>query len=254
MSAGPTLATVLGSGDTGRAGTEVRGGMARAKTAEDNLDVGHGPPTFRLFEEHVADALVAQLNSPVADLVLDGWRKYRELIKAAEDSRNNPGSPAAVELATHEIGVTNRYPVDVYVNGNLVKTLAFELAVFLELHSVVAELRDGRLVAVRAGELRAGARLALDGVTLAEGTLPLAVAPLVPLGAGLELVPARPASAASSPGPAAPAPHAGPTPSPATQSAPATTPPSPSGAPWWTKTSTPSTSATPKETPWWERT
>jgi hypothetical protein len=246
-----TVAAVLGGGDPARAEQWLERGLARVDTAEQAISsVGtFGAATFRLLDQRIVDALRAPLAAQVGGWLLEGWRKFRELIAAAERTRDNPGPSEDVVLVDHEITSTQRHTVDVIVNGSVVKALDFEVTVTLELRGVVAVVGEGRLTAIRCGDVRAGARLSLEGQELCRGELPVAVGALVRLGDGIELV--APASAAASsppswgPGPettSSPPPWM--TPSPRSEPATgASTPADASGLPWWQRVS-PSDSAT----------
>lgn len=190
-----TVATLLGSGDPNRAGPAVEHGLRRVDAAGAVLaSAGHlGKEAFRLVDQRVAEALGGPLAIDVGVLVLDGWRKYRELVAASERTRDAPGQPEDVVLGDHEITSTHHPEVDVIVDGSLVSTLTFELTVSLELRGVIAIVEKGRLTTLRCGDVVAGARISLWDQELARGEVSCVVGMLVQLGDGVMLVPAAPA-------------------------------------------------------------
>lgn len=193
-----TVASVLGDGDPNRAVSAVEQGLQRVEAARAALRSADPLSTaaFRLVDQRVAEALQGQLSTDVGDLVLQGWRKWRELVAAAERSRDAPGQHEEVVLTEHTITSTHRPAVDVIVDGSLVATLTFELTVSLMLRSVIAIVEKGRLTALRGGDVLAGACVSLEGQTLARGECHIAVGVLVGLGNGVALV-----SGAPTPGP-----------------------------------------------------
>jgi len=228
-----TLASVLGDGDADRAAQVLQRGLTRIDAGTRALqgDAQFGPVAFRLVDEQVAEALPDQLTADVGGLLLQGWLKHRELVGAATRTRDQPGSPERVTLATHEVSVTYRFPVEVYVNGSKVVTLDFELVLSLELDSVIAVVDGGRLVALRSGQVRAAARVTLWDQEVGTGARELFVGVLLPLREGIPLV-ALPTTSAPTSAPASasgwPAPAAG---------------PSAAGSKWWEKASAQSPAA-----------
>jgi hypothetical protein len=141
----------------------------------------------------VADKL---LDLDLGDVLMSGWRKYTELTKAAERTLASPGSEEIVVLATHRIVSTHHPSVDLLVNGSKVHTFVFELQVAFDLNGVTAVLRQGGLVALRAGECVVTATLTLQGTPLElsrKGSIDLPL--VVPLPRPIPLARQGPASA-----------------------------------------------------------
>jgi len=123
--------------------------------------------------------------------LLQGWLKHRELVDAATRTRDVPGRPEDVILVTHEVSYLHKFPVEVWVNGGLVVTLDFQLALALELSGVVAVVDRGRLVALRSGDVLATARVTLWDQDVANGKRELFAGVLLPLREGFPLVSLR---------------------------------------------------------------
>ncbi|HET9255243.1 MAG TPA: hypothetical protein VFO16_08580 [Pseudonocardiaceae bacterium] len=195
MSMPTTVAALLGNGDENRLNQAIEHGLARLNVAKTELASLSqcGDAFFHVVDQRVADALVSQLNTDIGDVVLNGWRKYRELVAAGERTRDAPGPPEDVELAAHEITYTQRIPIDVFVNGSLETTLVFELTVSIKLFGVIAVVGRGRLTALRVGDGLAGAYITLNGVALAQREVKYPVGVLVELGDEVTLVPGAPA-------------------------------------------------------------
>lgn len=225
-----TVATALGNGAADQAVTVVRDGLTRIDAAAHALPpmAGVGPVTLRLVEERVGEALDEQLDQDIGELLVTGWSSFRELIEAAERTRDRPGSPEDVVLVQHEITTDFQPSVEVLLNGARVATLRFKLTVGLRLDGVVAVVERGKLTALRAGDLLATAKLELDGKELAKGAYRCFAGLAVRLGNGVALIgPALSAATAATPraAPVAAAPAA-----PTTATGTSTSPP------WWTRT------------------
>ncbi|HWN33410.1 MAG TPA: hypothetical protein VNP03_11725 [Pseudonocardia sp.] len=233
-----TLASVLGDGEAGQAAQVLQRGLTRIDAGTQALqrDARCGPVAFRLADERVAEALGDRLTADVGGLLLQGWLKHRELVDAATRTRDVPGRPEDVILVTHEVSYLHKFPVEVWVNGGLVVTLDFQLALALELSGVVAVVDRGRLVALRSGDVLATARVTLWDQDVANGKRELFAGVLLPLREGFPLVSLPSTSTASTPSatpastpgwPATPTPTPSPTPTPTLTPAPA------AGSKWW---------------------
>jgi hypothetical protein len=112
----------------------------------------------------VADGL---LDLDLGDLIAAGLRKRGELVAAAERTAANPGSSEVVELADYRIGSVHRPFVELLVDDVHVATVNFELDLEFEVRSLMATVRDGRVVSVHSGDSELTVTLTADGVQLA---------------------------------------------------------------------------------------
>lgn len=185
-----SVAAVLGDGDITRTAAVLERRLREVNVAETTLAQWGGLPTsaYRSLDQRVVEALRTLLDVEIGDVLLGGWRKYRELVAAAERTRDVPGPPEDLVLAEHEIVYTQQPSVEVLVDGAPVARLAFELAVSLVLRGVIAVVDRGRLVALRGGDLVAGAKLTLRDVELAKGEIRCLAGAVLRLGAGVSLV------------------------------------------------------------------
>jgi hypothetical protein len=101
--------------------------------------------------EQVATVAHSLLDLDLGDLVMDGWRKYEDLVKAAERTLAAPDSSEVLDLATHSIASTHKPHVDVFLDDTKVATVRFELSVKFTVKGVVATVRDGCLVTLQSG-------------------------------------------------------------------------------------------------------
>jgi hypothetical protein len=133
----------------------------------------------------VADRL---LDVDLGGALASAWRRHAELTAAAERTRAAPGSEEVVILATHRVTWDYRPRIDVLVDGRAVTSLDLALRATFDLHAVVAVVRLGELVALRAGDCDLGASLAVEGVPLAQRQARLPVGAVVAVTPGIPLL------------------------------------------------------------------
>jgi hypothetical protein len=128
------------------------------------------------------------LDMDLGAMLVSGWQTYGALHTAARNTVAAPGSSDMVHLASQEVRWDGRPTVDVYISGARVYRLELTITVLLELHSLVATVRRGRLVGLRSGRCKVTVRVSWSGGVLIEREgrfeLPLAVT----LGAGIPLL------------------------------------------------------------------
>ena len=125
---------------------------------------------------------------------MSAWRTYDALVTAAERTVAMPGSEEVVVLATHRVAWSYDPHLDLLVDGVRVTTLDFELGVTFDLDGVVAVVRHGELVALRAGQCTITASLTLQGTTLAQRRGRTHAAVVLPFGATRRAARRRPAA------------------------------------------------------------
>lgn len=121
---------------------------------------------LQALNHEIATVTEGLLKLDLGDMLISGWRKYTELSKAAHRTLASPGCEEIVVLATHRVASTHHPSVEVLIDGVKVHTFVFELKVIFDLNGVIAVVRQGNLVALRAGECVVTATLTLQGATL----------------------------------------------------------------------------------------
>ncbi|MFF2143735.1 hypothetical protein [Kitasatospora sp. NPDC058190] len=117
-------------------------------------------------EQEVTRVVHGFLGLDMIDLVAGGWRTHAGLAAAARNTCAAPGSEEVVALLDHRVRSVHHPTVKVSVDGVPVGTLAVDIEVVFELNGIVAVVREGRLVAVRAGFCTAKAELAVERITV----------------------------------------------------------------------------------------
>jgi hypothetical protein len=169
---------------------DVPDGLEHHPAVRRQLDhiTGLTAAAARILTSQIADALAQILDLDLTQIVLDGWSKHRELLAAARKTARSPGRTEEVQLADHRISSRHQPAIEVYLNGSRVATVQLELEVWIDLQSVIALVRGGRLVEIRAGDTGVGARLATAGHDIAERRIRCTAGVLIQLGSGVALL------------------------------------------------------------------
>jgi hypothetical protein len=115
----------------------------------------------------VTTATAGLLNINVVDVLLAGWREYRDLTSAARRTLTAPGSTELVHVDSHRVSAAQEPSVAVLVDGKRVATLHLRVSLVFDVNSLLARVRGGRLVAVLTGSCDVTATLAIDGTDVA---------------------------------------------------------------------------------------
>ena len=127
------------------------------------------------------------LDLDLGRMLLAGWRKYRRLVEAAEQTRTAPETSAVVSLAEHTVTSTHRPRVDLLVREKRVASVHLELSVRFTVRGVAATVRDGKLVSLTGGAAEIGAELSIEDHEVARRTRRLDLPLVVRLGNGVPL-------------------------------------------------------------------
>jgi hypothetical protein len=137
----------------------------------------------------VAAATAGLLNVELIELIADGWRKYQNLVAAARRTLAAPDSVELVEPASHTITAQQQPYVSVLVDDRQVAVLNIRLSIEFEISALIAEIRAGRLVAVKSGHCDVTATLEAEGVELETRKAQLELPGVIGLGHGIRLLP-----------------------------------------------------------------
>lgn len=137
----------------------------------------------------VAAAAAGLLGFAVIELVLDGWRRHRDLIAAARRTLAVRGTTELVHPPDHTITVTRQPSVSVLVNGKEVAKVELDLALTFNVSILVAEVSAGKLTVVRSGHCLITTELSIHGVEILTRSAEIALPGTVSLNDGLRLLP-----------------------------------------------------------------
>lgn len=129
------------------------------------------------------------LNADPIGFLVSGWQKHREVIAAARRTVAAPGIIELVDLATHQITVTQRPAVNLLVDNRQTATVELGLTVVFTISALVAGIRGGRLVAVHSGRCNATATLSVQDAKVISRQVVFELPGIIPLGRGIALLP-----------------------------------------------------------------
>lgn len=121
----------------------------------------------RALTRELAEVVLRSLDVvDLRDLLVNGWRKYKDLTEAAVRTLSDVGTEELVALADHRIESTHQPSVDLFVKDVNVHTVVFDLSVAFDVSGVLAMVRRGKLAALRGGTCLISGELALGEVPL----------------------------------------------------------------------------------------
>jgi hypothetical protein len=100
----------------------------------------------------LASACAGLLDLDLGDVLIYAWRTQERLADAARETLRAPGRREIVQLASHQVTSTYNPAVDLMVDGVRVHTFHFQLDLVLTIDVAAVIVRNGRLVAVKAGD------------------------------------------------------------------------------------------------------
>jgi hypothetical protein len=120
------------------------------------------PIVTKQIQAHLEDAL----DMNVFEILLSGWRKYRNFQQYRDRTKFPPNQTSLVPLGKHTIQSVHKPTVDVMADEVLLGRMAFDVTLSLEIEGLILAIRDARIREIAAGRGRGEARLACAGVEL----------------------------------------------------------------------------------------
>jgi len=119
-----------------------------------------------IFTKQIHDRLEDALDMDLFEILLSGWKKYRNLQQYRDRTKYPPNQTSLVPLGKHTIKSVHKPTVDVMADEVLLGRVAFDVALSLEIEGLILAIRDARIREVAAGRCRGEARLGCAGVEL----------------------------------------------------------------------------------------
>ena len=138
-----------------------------------------------------AAAAAGLLDVDLIGVLVAGWRKHHNLTSAARRTVAAPSSIELVDMAAHQVTMSQHPSVTVLVDGVRVATLQFGLSLGFLVNAMVAGVGAGRLVALHSGRCDITATLAVQGTTVLTKQAHFKLPGVVPLSPGIRLLSAR---------------------------------------------------------------
>jgi hypothetical protein len=204
---GPTIRDVLNQGESDES---LRSELKRDEVAgavDGRLDPV-SPGLRGLARDEVITVVLRTIDMPLVDVLVAGWRKWEELVAAAERSLRDPLATECLELHDHHMSSTHRPRIDVTLDGEPIAHVELTLELDALLHAVTAVVENGHLTELRTGHADVTARLSIEGIQVAEKGRSIELPIELGLGEGIALrdtadvvvLPPSPADSPAGPG------------------------------------------------------
>jgi hypothetical protein len=125
-------------------------------------------PVREELAQHMCDAIT----DPLVSVFAGAWSKYSELKTCANETRQDPKSSMDIALADHDFTYQINSSVDILLNGSQVASVPFSFAATCTVSGLELALKNGCVVAVRAGKLACSAEILCASSSVWTRTLP----------------------------------------------------------------------------------
>ena len=116
----------------------------------------------------VMEKLHDVLDVDIADIILEGWGKYKELLQYRDRTRYPPDQTILLPLAHHEIRSVHKPYVDVLLDDKPIGRVTFTVDLRLTFDGVVLVIRDAAIWEVKAGTCEGRGALSCGDVALVD--------------------------------------------------------------------------------------
>ena len=118
--------------------------------------------------DEVMGNLRGALDISLTDVIVEGWGKYKELLKYRDRERYPPDQTILLPLAHHEIRSVHKPYVDVLLDDKPIGRVTFTVDLRLLFDGVVLTIRDATIWEVKAGTCEGRGALKCGEITLAD--------------------------------------------------------------------------------------
>jgi hypothetical protein len=160
------------------------------------------PATREAAIRETAAAAAGLLDVELIGVLAAGWRKHHHLIAAARRTVAVPGSAELVQMAAHQVTMSQHPSVTVLVDDVREATLRLGLSVVFAVDALLTRISAGRLTAVLSGNCDVTATLAIDGTDVVTGQAHLELPGVIQPGQPIQLLAAHDYPAGAGQGPA----------------------------------------------------
>jgi hypothetical protein len=128
------------------------------------------------------------LEMDVSDVFARAWGRHQALRRAAAESLAHPDTEQLVDMVSHSVTIDHKPAVEIHLADLPVARVAIAVHLEVVVKGLVAVLRAGRLIAVRAGAGEATGRLSLGGELVTERKLTIDLPAVINLRSGFPLL------------------------------------------------------------------
>lgn len=127
-----------------------------------------GPELKTAVETDIQKTSDSMLAMTPMDVILQGWKRHREVGRALDDSRKKPTEPILKALLKHTIKSTHKPYVEIFLEDVSVGKVPFELLISFDVEGATLKILNGEIMSVMSGSFQGAIKLSLVGETLAE--------------------------------------------------------------------------------------
>ncbi len=141
-----------------------------------------------LWPRAIGEAIGEALNVRLADLLVAGWNRYRELSKYTDRDRYPPDQINEVALAQHRIATTHEPRVAIVVDGATVAEIHLRIDLTIDLEGAILKIQDARIKEAALGACEVSGTLRCEGIDVADAERAFTLPGTVSFGDGIPLV------------------------------------------------------------------
>lgn len=133
-------------------------------------------------DDVLADKVLEMIDMPLVGVLVSGWKKYREVEKAADSGDGE------VSLARHTFKSEHHPYLEIRIKGVPVEKFNFTVVVELILEGFVVKIQGRKITAVETGTMKGQGSLALESSVILEKEFGAVQLPgIIELGEGIPL-------------------------------------------------------------------
>jgi hypothetical protein len=168
---------------------EQLGGVAQSAADDDGLGRTLGRRSIRgaVFAQ-IGEKAAGVLDRSYSEIFHEVWGRHDALRQSAANTRDRPGSEEIVEMTTYDVSFEDRPTITVQVGDLEPLALPMEIVLQMTVRGLIAVVRDGRLVGLRAGTAEITGTLSFAGTQVATKQATLELPGVIMLGRGLPLL------------------------------------------------------------------
>ena len=121
-----------------------------------------------VVKSEIRNSIGTLLKMSLLDVLVGGWKKYDEVSRALEKSKQTPDDTVLESLADHIVKSVHHPYIELFKDDTSVGKIEFEYAATLNVQGVQLKIRNGEIVEILTGSCKGSVKLSLAGETLSE--------------------------------------------------------------------------------------
>jgi hypothetical protein len=129
---------------------------------------GQAAAVWPLVRDNIGRHLATLLDIDVADVLVGGWNKSRELRKYRDEKAYPPDERVVVALAKHKLVSTHRPHLDLVVAERPIGSLHFEIELTLNIEGAQLTIQGGRIMRIATGACAGVGTIRCEGAVIGQ--------------------------------------------------------------------------------------